>query len=271
MFADARPEVNALFADQFGVWVTGVAPIRDSRGDLLAVVVASLPPFVGAQQGGLRAAGKGTLASILQSAAVRADRGEIDAIADGLTGLYNHRYLHERLSEELRRAEELETPLSLLFCDLDEFKEFNDTLGHGAGDNALRSTAHILEQSIRHIDLASRYGGEEFVVALIGTDAAGAARRRRAHPPASARDLDQPQPRAALDQHRQSPRSPPTDAPRKGSSTRPNGPCTRPSACGRTASWRSRRRRRATASRPPDPGPVELRRRRPAGRCVALS
>ena len=175
VFSDARPQVNALFADQFGVWVTGVAPIRDGRGDLLAVVVASLPPFVGAQQGGLRAAGKGTLASILQSAAVRSDRGEIEAIADGLTGLYNHRYLHERLSEELRRAEELAAPLSLLFCDLDEFKEFNDTLGHGAGDNALRSTAHILEQSIRHIDLASRYGGEEFVVALIGTDAAGAA------------------------------------------------------------------------------------------------
>jgi diguanylate cyclase (GGDEF)-like protein len=62
----------------------------------------------------------------------------------------------------------------------------HDTLGHAAGDDALRSTAHIVERSIRHIDLASRYGGEEFVVALIGTDAAGAADvaeriRRRVH------------------------------------------------------------------------------------------
>ena len=186
VLADARPEVNALFADQFGVWVTGVAPIRGDRGDLPAVVIASLPPFAGAEQSGLRAAGQGTLASVLQSAAARSDRGEIDAIADGLTGLYNHRYLHERLNEELRRSEELGAPLSLLFCDLDEFKEFNDALGHAAGDNALRSTAHVLEQSIRHIDLAARYGGEEFVVALIGTDAVGAVDvaeriRRRVH------------------------------------------------------------------------------------------
>jgi diguanylate cyclase (GGDEF)-like protein len=178
--------VNALFADQFGVWVTGIAPIRDRRGDVVAVVAASLPPFVGAQQGGPRAAGKETLASILQSAAAHSNRTEIDAIADGLTGLYNHRYLHERLSEELRRSEELDAPLSLLFCNLDAFKAFNSALGHAAGDDALRAAAHIVERSIRHIDLASRYGGEEFVVALIGTDAAGAADvaeriRRRVH------------------------------------------------------------------------------------------
>ena len=175
VLAGEQPRVNALFADQFGVWVTGIAPIRDRRGDVVAVVAASLPPFVGAQLGGLRAAGKETLASILKSATAHSNRAEIDAIADGLTGLYNHRYLHERLSEELRRSEELGAPLSLLFCDLDAFKAFNDTLGHAAGDDALRSTAHIVERSIRHIDLASRYAGEEFVVALIGTDAAGAA------------------------------------------------------------------------------------------------
>ena len=175
VLAGEQPRVNALFADQFGVWVTGIAPIRDRRGDVVAVVAASLPPFVGAQQGGLRPAGKETLASILHSATVHSNRAEIDAIADGLTGLYNHRYLHERLSEELRRSDELGAPLSLLFCDLDAFKAFNDTLGHAAGDDALRATAHIVERSIRHIDLASRYAGEEFVVALIGTDAAGAA------------------------------------------------------------------------------------------------
>ncbi|HMK92266.1 MAG TPA: diguanylate cyclase, partial [Thermoleophilia bacterium] len=175
VLAGEQPRVNALFADPFGVWVTGLAPIRDGHGEVVAVVAADLPPFVGAEHGGLRAAGKETLASILQSAAVRSSRGEIDAIADGLTGLYNHRYLHERLNEELRRSEELAAPLSLLFCDLDAFKEFNETHGHRAGDNALRSVAHILEQSIRHIDLGARYGGEEFVVALIGTDPVGAA------------------------------------------------------------------------------------------------
>jgi len=175
VLSGVRPRVNVLFADQLGVWVTGVAPIRDARGDAVAVVAAGMPPFAGAQQGALRAAGKETLAAMLRSAAVRSDRSEIDAIADGLTGLYNHRYLHERLREELHRSEELGAPLSVLFCDLDQFKALNDTLGHAAGDNALRSTAHVLEQSIRHIDLASRYGGEEFVVVLMGTDTAGAA------------------------------------------------------------------------------------------------
>ena len=126
---------------------------------------------VGAEQGGLRAAGKEALASILQSAAVRSNRAEINAVADGLTGLYNHRYLNERLGEELRRSEELAAPLSLLFGELDELRELIDALGHDAGDDALSSTAHIIEQSIRHVDLASRYGEEEFVVALIGTDA----------------------------------------------------------------------------------------------------
>ena len=97
--------VNALFADQFGVWVSGPgadprrARRRGRRRGRHACRRSS-----GAQQGGLRAAGQETLASILQSAAARSDRSEIDAITDGLTGLYNHRYLHDRLREEMQRA-----------------------------------------------------------------------------------------------------------------------------------------------------------------------
>ena len=107
---------------------------------------------------------------MLQSAAVRLSRAEIDAITDALTGLYNHRYLHERLSEELHRARDLQRPLSVLFCDLDHFKGYNDANGHSAGDAVLREVAHVIEQSVRNIDIAARYGGEEFVVLLVETD-----------------------------------------------------------------------------------------------------
>jgi diguanylate cyclase (GGDEF)-like protein len=106
---------------------------------------------------------------MLQTAAVRLSRAEIDAVTDALTGLYNHRYLHERLSEELHRAREAERPLSVLFCDLDHFKDYNDANGHSAGDAVLREVAHLIEQSVRNVDVAGRYGGEEFVVLLVET------------------------------------------------------------------------------------------------------
>ena len=114
---------------------------------------------------------------MLQTAAVRLSRAEIDAITDALTGLYNHRYLHERLSEELHRARELQRPLSVLFCDLDHFKGYNDSNGHSAGDAVLREVAHVIEQSVRNIDVAGRYGGEEFVVLLVETERRDGARR----------------------------------------------------------------------------------------------
>jgi diguanylate cyclase (GGDEF)-like protein len=111
---------------------------------------------------------------MLHSATARLGRAELDAITDGLTGLYNHRYLHERLGEEIERTHEQSGTLALLFCDLDRFKAFNDRHGHSAGDRALRAVARIVEESLRHVDLAARYGGEEFAAILIDTDLGGA-------------------------------------------------------------------------------------------------
>jgi diguanylate cyclase (GGDEF) domain len=111
---------------------------------------------------------------MLQSAAIRFSRAEVEAITDGLTGLYNHRYLHERLEEELERARRRESKLSLLFCDCDQFKAYNDDYGHKAGDAALARIARIIEACSRRVDLAARYGGEEFVLVLIDTDDSGA-------------------------------------------------------------------------------------------------
>ena len=164
-----RPQTNTVYADQFGVWVTGLAPIYDASGRIVAAVAADLPAITHAETDAQRGDVRHTFATILQSAAVRLGRAEIESITDALTGLYNHRYLQERLTEELHRSRETGNPLTVLFCDLDHFKGFNDANGHSAGDRVLREVAHIIEQSVRNIDIAGRYGGEEFVVLLLET------------------------------------------------------------------------------------------------------
>ena len=169
VLAGERPQVNTVFADEFGVWISGLAPIRDGAGRIVAATAADLPALSVSESESLRGDGRQTFAAMLQSTAVRLSRAEIDAITDALTGLYNHRYLHERLSEELHRAREQQRPLSVLFLDLDHFKGYNDANGHSAGDAVLREVAHLIEQSVRSVDVAARYGGEEFVVLLVET------------------------------------------------------------------------------------------------------
>lgn len=86
------------------------------------------------------------------------------ALTDSLTGLNNHRYFYERISQELSRARRSGRNLSLLMIDVDNFKKYNDANGHLVGDDALRRIAGIIKDSIRASDVAARYGGEEFVV-----------------------------------------------------------------------------------------------------------
>lgn len=96
------------------------------------------------------------------------------ATTDGLTGLKNHRAFQERLVEECERARRYGLPLSLILLDVDKFKQFNDTFGHPAGDEALRQVAAALRSLPRGSDIVARYGGEEFTVILIETDKQGA-------------------------------------------------------------------------------------------------
>ena len=96
---------------------------------------------------------------------------------DCLTQIANRRYFDTTLEQEWRRLRREFAPLSLIICDLDCFKNFNDTYGHQAGDNCLQQVAKAIRETVkRPADLAARYGGEEFAVILPNTDANGAVR-----------------------------------------------------------------------------------------------
>ena len=93
---------------------------------------------------------------------------------DPLTGLYNRAYLHERVAIEVSRARRTGQPLAIAMIDVDHFKSFNDMHGHAAGDQILNTIAEVLRRAFRTTDVVSRYGGEEFVVAMPDTDIAAA-------------------------------------------------------------------------------------------------
>ena len=94
---------------------------------------------------------------------------------DGLTQLYNRRHFDEVLELEWSRAERTQEPLSLILCDIDHFKAFNDNYGHIAGDDALVKTSQTIMHTLqRPTDLAARYGGEEFAIILPSTPTVGA-------------------------------------------------------------------------------------------------
>jgi len=96
---------------------------------------------------------------------------------DALTGLFNRRYLTESLDREVRRADRNARPLGIVMLDLDQFKPFNDTHGHEAGDALLRSFGRFIQKNTRGEDIACRYGGDEFVILLVDADLDVARRR----------------------------------------------------------------------------------------------
>jgi diguanylate cyclase (GGDEF)-like protein len=120
-----------------------------------------------------------TAASLASHAAVALENARLHAIVerqalvDGLTGIANRRGCEDALAHEIARANRMGTPFTLVVADLDDFKMINDVYGHDAGDDVLREFASVFRVTLRESDLAGRWGGEEFVILLPGTDAEG--------------------------------------------------------------------------------------------------
>jgi diguanylate cyclase (GGDEF)-like protein len=100
------------------------------------------------------------------------DRTQALLYRDDLTGLFNMRFLEVAIDGELRRAGRFQTNFCLLFIDLDSFKPINDTHGHLSGSSVLKQVAEVIKDAVREIDIAIRYGGDEFVVLLLGATCA---------------------------------------------------------------------------------------------------
>ena len=99
---------------------------------------------------------------------------ERTARTDALTGVYNRRFMREALARELARAERNQSKFSVLFVDIDKFKDFNTRFGHVVGDRVLIDVATVLKKNFRAQDVVTRYGGDEFLVIMPDTDSAQA-------------------------------------------------------------------------------------------------
>lgn len=111
---------------------------------------------------------------LMEQLAAQARQLEKLATHDELTGLYNRRFLNERLANEFNRAGRYHQPLAVAMIDIDHFKRINDNLTHRAGDQVLKEVARIISANCREVDIAARYGGEEFVLVFPNTDGAQA-------------------------------------------------------------------------------------------------
>lgn len=94
-----------------------------------------------------------------------------EAVTDGLTGIYNYRYFHEKAKDEIERSNRYGLPFSFLLLDIDNLKAYNDTLGHLQGDELLRAVSTLIKDNSRIVDVVARYGGDEFAIILPKTTA----------------------------------------------------------------------------------------------------
>jgi len=168
---DSIPEFKGLWQAEKEKLATSqlevLCPIK-SRGRLIGILA------LGGKRSGrlyshedidlvVRLAGQ---ASVIIENAQLYTQATIRANTDGLTGLYNHRHFHERMEQEISRGARFGTIFSVIMLDIDLFKVYNDVYGHLAGDQVLLKIGELIKSSVRGLDMAFRYGGEEFTVIL---------------------------------------------------------------------------------------------------------
>ncbi|HHT9155527.1 MAG TPA: diguanylate cyclase [Candidatus Tripitaka sp. YC43] len=169
----AVPAVSAILAIVLGLTVrrSVVSSIRHLLSATRIIASGDLSQSVG-----LRSKDEfGELATAFDTMReeLRQDKQKLEelSVTDALTGLYNRRYLQAKLVEEVVRTNRFHRPLSMIFVDVDRFKSYNDSYGHQEGDKVLKGLAEVLLRDTRKkIDIAYRYGGEEFVVVLPETN-----------------------------------------------------------------------------------------------------
>jgi diguanylate cyclase (GGDEF)-like protein len=148
-------------------WVHLLAVPIASRGDVFGVLelVSDSPKGFTTQQRRWLDILSANMAIAMQNAMLYQQR-EREAVRDGLTHLYNHRFLQEKLIHESEAYKRHGRPFSLVILDIDHFKQYNDAFGHPQGDKLLIALAGILKRSVRQVDFVARYGGEEFAIVL---------------------------------------------------------------------------------------------------------
>jgi diguanylate cyclase (GGDEF)-like protein len=165
------------WVESFGIKSVAVYPLMVKEETIGVMAVDSYSDFVHfpPEEVEIMAAIARQAAVIIENARLH-EQVQQQAIADPLTGLYNHRHLYERLEQELARAKRSHRPVAVLMLDIDSLKLVNDTYGHQVGDEALKLLASVLQSSCRAEDIVGRYGGDEFLIILPETDTAEAER-----------------------------------------------------------------------------------------------
>jgi diguanylate cyclase (GGDEF)-like protein len=147
------------------------------EGDIRGGISVTIPftphiPFVSLAAGHVGIGLAGIIGLLFFGAKLESYTGMLQqqAVIDALTGIHNRRYFSETILREFRRAKREHLPLSLIMCDIDKFKNYNDSYGHAAGDECLVKVAREVEKSLRRAgDFCARYGGEELVIILADT------------------------------------------------------------------------------------------------------
>ncbi len=166
------PEIAKLYEDLSSLWVFPMSTDNQEHGALVLCNPSASEPLESLPQENLSFLAEQVALGFNNACQYQGARELI--YTDDLTGLYNHRYLHIAIEQEIRRSERYGLEFSLAFIDLDLFKSINDEHGHLVGSGVLHKVGELLQECVRDADTLFRYGGDEFTALLVETDTRGA-------------------------------------------------------------------------------------------------